>query len=69
MIGVKQLAGRDYTDADEGNRVTIVNQSFVKQYWPDLKQSGDAVGRRIRPGSDTPWRDHRGVVGDEKPTE
>ena len=66
LLGVKQLAGRDYTDADEGNKVNIVNESFVKQYWPELKQAGEAVGRRIRPGSNAPWRTIAGVVGDEK---
>lgn len=65
LLGIKQLGGRDYTEADEGNKVNIVNQSFVKQYWPELKQPGDAVGRRIRPGS-APWRTIVGVVGDEK---
>lgn len=66
LLGVKQLGGRDYTQADEGNKVTIVNESFVKQYWPEVKQAGEAVGRRIRPGSNSPWRTIAGVVGDEK---
>jgi putative ABC transport system permease protein len=66
LLGVKQLGGRDYTEADEGNKVVIVNESFVKQYWPELKQAGEAVGRRIRPGSNSPWRTVAGVVGDEK---
>jgi predicted permease len=65
LLGVKQLAGRDYTDADAGNTVGIVNESFVKQYWPELKQPGDAVGRRIRSGNSA-WRTIAGVVGDEK---
>jgi predicted permease len=66
LLGIKQLGGRDYTDADEGNKVNIVNESFVRQYWPDVKQPGEAVGRRIRNGSDSPWRTIVGVVGDEK---
>jgi putative ABC transport system permease protein len=66
LLGIKQLGGRDYTDADEGNKVVIVNESFVEQYWPELKHAGEAVGRRIRPGSNSPWRTIAGVVGDEK---
>lgn len=65
LLGVKQLGGRDYTDADSGDKAGIVNESFVKQYWPELKSPGDAVGRRIRSGGGA-WRTIVGVVGDEK---
>src|SRR5437763_1776251 len=43
------LAGRNFTDSDRPGApaVAIVNQSFVKRYYPN----SDAIGRRIRLGS------------------
>src|SRR5207244_340525 len=69
-IGITTLAGRDFTSADGGkpdDRIVIVNQTFVKQFWPDLKAPGEAVGRRISFSSNKPaWMPIVGVVRDEK---
>jgi putative ABC transport system permease protein len=60
------LRGRFFTDADASTseRVTIVNQTTAKRYWPDE----DPVGKRIRFGgganNDSPWITIVGVVGD-----
>ena len=62
------LRGRFFTDADgsTSQRVTIVNQTTAKKYWPHE----DPVGRRIRIGAGTdnqnPWMTIVGVVGDTK---
>lgn len=68
--GISFLGGRDITQADGGppeKSVAIVNQSFLKQYWPDLKSPADAVGKRIRySGDKTLWMPVVGVVRDEK---
>jgi putative ABC transport system permease protein len=62
------LRGRFFTDAD-GNtsqRVTIINQTTAKKYWP----YEDPVGRRIRVGAGAdnknPWMTIVGVVGDTR---
>jgi putative ABC transport system permease protein len=61
--------GREFTIADNETapRTAIVNESFVRQYFPDE----DPIGKRIKPGlstteAETPWREIVGVVGDIK---
>jgi len=59
------LQGREFTFADRADRpgVAIVNQSFVRAYFPD----GEALGRRIkkRPTDQSnPWLTIVGVVPD-----
>jgi predicted permease len=58
------IQGRDISDEDAaGNRlVAVVNQAFVKKYFA----SGDAIGRRIRTGTDEtgPWVTVVGVAKD-----
>lgn len=62
------LRGRFFTDADASTseRVTIINQTTAKRYWPD----DDPVGKRIRFGGGAdnkdPWITIVGVVGDTK---
>jgi putative ABC transport system permease protein len=62
------LRGRFFTDADgrASERVTIVNQTTAKKYWPQE----DPVGQRIRFGggadNKNPWLTIVGVVGDTK---
>ena len=55
------IAGRFFADADRGGDV-IVNQSFVRKYFPGQ----DAVGKRLRNDSkpSTPWKIIVGVVAD-----
>ncbi|HEX5474701.1 MAG TPA: ABC transporter permease [Vicinamibacterales bacterium] len=58
------LRGRYFTDADgaHAERVTIVNDTTAKKYWP----AGNAIGRRIRFGATSPWMRIVGVVADTK---
>jgi putative ABC transport system permease protein len=64
-VGIPVLAGRPIEAADDAAapRVVVVNQAFVRKYFPD----GRALGRRIRLGKLTrefPWATIVGVVGD-----
>ena len=61
------VSGRDFTEADSDTapRVVVVNESFVRRYFPGV----DPIGQRIKPGlatteKETPWREIVGVVGD-----
>jgi putative ABC transport system permease protein len=62
------LRGRSFTDADgpTSQRVTIINQTTARKYWPHE----DPVGKRIRFGAgadnDSPWMTIVGVVGDTR---
>jgi putative ABC transport system permease protein len=62
------LRGRFFADADASTseRVTIINQTTAKKYWPHE----DPVGKRIRFGGGAdntdPWITIVGVVGDTK---
>jgi putative ABC transport system permease protein len=61
------LQGRDITDQDSANQpmVGVVNQSFVRTYFPD----GNPIGARIRwarGGPELHWMAIVGVVGDVK---
>jgi putative ABC transport system permease protein len=62
------LRGRFFTDADgdTSQRVTIINQTTARKYWPHE----DPVGKRIRFGAgadnENPWMTIVGVVGDTK---
>ena len=54
--------GREFSASDtrESPSVAIVNDAFVRRYWPN----GDALGRRVRLGSSTAtWSTVVGVVG------
>lgn len=49
-LGIPLLGGRDFTDRDDEKApyVAIVNQTFVKQYWPHQ----DPIGRHFRSVND-----------------
>jgi len=68
-LGVRILAGRSFTAADGGKGeqqiAVVVNQSFLKQYWPQAKTPAEVLGKRISPGGKI-WMPIIGVVGDEK---
>ena len=53
-LGVRILAGRSFTAADGGKGeqqiAVVVNQSFLKQYWPQAKTPAEVLGKRISPG-------------------
>jgi predicted permease len=54
-------AGRMFaqTDTDKMPQVAIIDQKMANHFWPQ----GDAVGKRIRRGKDSPWVTIVGVVG------
>ena len=55
VVDVPIVAGRAITreDIEQSRRVTVINETFARQYWP----SGNALGRRIYTGSyqTEPW--------------
>jgi len=64
--GTPLLSGRDFTADEQALGApprAIVNERFVRQYWPE----GDALGRRFHWGgtdSEAPWVEIVGVVAD-----
>ena len=63
-MGIRLKTGRFFDNADgrNGNRAIIVNETFVKTFWPGVT---DPVGRRIRGNSrEAPWMTVVGMVGD-----
>ena len=66
-LGERLVSGRAMSASDTATSlpVALVNQTFVRTYWP----GGEAIGRRIRMGSDNPdrpWMTVVGVVRDER---
>jgi len=62
-IGTRFVAGRDFrwTDLDELRPVAVISENLARELW---REPGAALGRRIREGSASPWREIIGVVGD-----
>jgi predicted permease len=69
-IGIPFLRGRDFTARDtiSSERVVIVNETLARRHWPNLKDIGEVIGRRIRIGPDpnAPWKVIVGVASDCK---
>jgi putative ABC transport system permease protein len=64
-MGIPILRGRDFDARDEqpGARpVVIINETMARRFWPD----GDAVGRNIQAGTNTPPMEIIGVARDIK---
>jgi putative ABC transport system permease protein len=59
-MGIRLNAGRTFTDQDrEGSElVAVIDENLARTYWPNQ----DPVGRRLRRGSNSPWRTIVGVV-------
>jgi predicted permease len=57
-------AGRLFDDRDTHTspKVVVVDDKMAQRFWP----KGDAVGKRIRFGKDSPWMTVAGVVGTVK---
>jgi putative ABC transport system permease protein len=68
--GTPLLRGRDFAawDTASSERVVIINETLARRYWPNIKDVGEVVGRRIRIGRnpDEPWSVIVGVAGDCK---
>ena len=62
-IGTRLVAGRDFTwdDLERRRPVTIISENLARELWGDPRA---AVGKRIREGAASPWREIVGVVGD-----
>jgi putative ABC transport system permease protein len=65
VMGIPLIAGRPFDAHDDLNPagVAIINQTMARQFWP----GGDAVGRRIKLGSNpetAAWITVVGVIGD-----
>jgi putative ABC transport system permease protein len=65
LMGMRRLAGRTFTDADDVNAapVAVVTESLALRSWPGQ----DPVGKRLRiggPQSKNPWTTVVGVVND-----
>jgi predicted permease len=62
-LGIRVLAGRDFTWADYvGDRpIAVVSASFAREYWGS---AAAAIGKRIRPSSRGAWCEIVGVAGD-----
>lgn len=62
-VGTPLVAGRDITETDlvERRPVVVISENLAREIWQDPRA---AVGRRIREGAQSPWREIVGVVGD-----
>jgi putative ABC transport system permease protein len=65
-MGIRLKSGRFLNDTDgrNGNRAIIVNETFVRTFWPGV---ADPVGRRVRGNSkESKWNTVVGYVQDVK---
>jgi putative ABC transport system permease protein len=62
-IGTPLVAGRDFTwtDLDEHRPVAVISENLARELW---REPDAALGRRIREGAGSPWREIVGVVRD-----
>jgi predicted permease len=62
-LGIPLVAGRlpDATDREGSGYVAVINEAAARRYW-----DGDAVGGRLRYGTEQPWITIVGVVGNTK---
>ena len=62
-IGTRLVAGRDFTwtDLEERRTVAVVSENLAREFW---REPHAAIGKRIREGDTSPWREVIGVVGD-----
>jgi putative ABC transport system permease protein len=69
-LGIPLLRGRDFTETDALNApaVAIVNESFVRRFFPNEEPLGQHVTLVANPGplQDGSWYEIIGVVGDVK---
>ena len=63
-LHIPLLAGRllDSRDASDTSRAVVVNQAFVRRFFP----AEEAVGKRMRGGDRDPWLTIVGVIADSK---
>src|SRR6185295_5017904 len=63
-VGIPVVGGRDFDARDQANapRVAVVNEAFVRRFFP----TGGALGRKFAFGQDLPSMEIVGVVKDAK---
>jgi macrolide transport system ATP-binding/permease protein len=51
-IGTPLLRGRDFTaqDTNKSPQVAIVSEKLARRLWPEIKEPGEALGKRLRVG-------------------
>ncbi|HEY3443740.1 MAG TPA: ABC transporter permease [Paludibaculum sp.] len=61
-LGIPLIEGRTFTASDgaDAPRVLVVNETLARIYWPGQS----AIGKRMKPGFQDPWRTIVGVVAD-----
>ena len=49
-MGIPLVSGRDFTERDDAKapRVIIVNEAFVRRFWPAVSSMEEALGKRAR---------------------
>jgi predicted permease len=64
-MGIPLVAGRmfDERDGEPGREAAIVDEMFVKRYWPGENPLGKRIKNSFDAGSDDPWITIVGVVG------
>lgn len=62
-IGTRLLAGRDFTwvDLEQRRPVVVISENLARELW---REPEAAIGKRIREGASSAWREIVGVVGD-----
>ncbi len=63
-LGIPLIEGRLFSASDGASAppVLLVNETLARVYWPGQS----AIGKRMKPGFDGPWRTIIGVVADVK---
>jgi predicted permease len=63
-LGIPLIEGRLFSASDGADAppVLLVNETLARVYWPGQS----AIGKRMKPGFDGPWRTIVGVVADVK---
>ena len=67
LLQIPLLRGRPFSAADHADapRVTIINETTARTYWPDV----DPLGKRLKlgdPDTDAPWLTVVGIVADTR---
>ena len=67
-MGIPLLAGRllDERDGTKGREAAVVDEMFVKRYWPHENPLGKRIKNDFDAGSSEPWTQVVGVVGHVK---
>jgi MacB-like periplasmic core domain len=68
-LGTPLIRGRDFTvrDTINSSRVAIVSEKLARSLWPEIKDSGEALGKRLRVSAPNPISSEVvGIVKDSK---